>query len=83
MDAMRKKLLGTATQALTVAPAKPLASELVWEVEGVAEEVGLPVRVAYHLLRTGELPGQKIGGKWCSSRSALRRHFAAVLGEVE
>jgi hypothetical protein len=82
MDEMRKKLLDTAARAPTVTPAKPLASDLIWEVEGIAEEVGLPVRVAYHLLRTRVLPGRKIGGKWCSSRSALRKHFAAVLGEV-
>ena len=80
MDGIRKKLLDTAVQAPTVASAKPLASELIWGVEAVAEEVGLPVRVAYHLLRTGVLPGRKIGGKWCSSRSALRKHFAGVLG---
>jgi hypothetical protein len=34
---MRKKLLGTAAQAPMVAPAKPLASELVWGVEGVPQ----------------------------------------------
>jgi hypothetical protein len=79
MDEMRKKLLDTAAGAT---PAKPLASDLLWGTEGIAEEVGLPERVTYHLLRTGVLPGQKIGGKWCSSRSALRQHFAAVLGEV-
>jgi hypothetical protein len=67
---------------LTAKAAKPLASELVWEVEGIAAELGLPTRVAYNLLRTRALPGQKVGGKWCSSRSALRKHFAAVLGEV-
>jgi hypothetical protein len=61
---------------------KRLASELVWGTEGIAEEVGIPVRVAYNLLRTGVLPAQKVGGKWCSSRSALRKHFAGVLGEV-
>ena len=61
---------------------KRLASELVWGTEGIAEEVGIPVRVAYNLLRTGVLPAQKVGGKWCSSRSVLRKHFAAVLGEV-
>jgi hypothetical protein len=84
MDEMRKKLLDTvaAAQAPTVVPAKPLASELIWGVDAVAEEVGLPVRVAYHLLKKGVLPGQKIGGKWCSSRSALHKQFAAVLGEV-
>jgi hypothetical protein len=60
---------------------KRLATELVWGTEAIASEVGIPVRVAYNLLRTGVLPAQKIGGKWCSSRSALRKHFAAVLGE--
>jgi hypothetical protein len=84
MDEMRKKLpdIVAAAEAPTVAPAKPLASELIWGVEAVAVEVGLPVRVAYHLLRTGVPPGQKIGGKWCSSRSALHKQFAAVLGDV-
>jgi hypothetical protein len=61
---------------------KRLASELVWGTEGIASEVGIPVRVAYNLPRTGVLPAQKVGGKWCSSRSALRKHFASVLGEV-
>jgi hypothetical protein len=65
-----------------VKAAKPLAAELVWEVEGIAAELGLPTRVVYNLLRTRALPGQKVGGEWCSSRSALRKHFAAVLGEV-
>jgi hypothetical protein len=82
MDEMRKKLLDTvaAAQAPTITPAKPLAADLIWQIDQIAEEVGLPVRVAYHLLRTGVLPGRKIGGKWCSSRSALRKHFAGVLG---
>ena len=82
MDEMRKKLLDTvaAAEAPTITPAKPLAADLIWQIDQIAEEVGLPVRVAYHLLRTGVLPGRKIGGKWCSSRSALRKHFAGVLG---
>jgi hypothetical protein len=67
---------------LTAQAAKPLASDLLWGTEGIAEEVGLPERVTYHLLRTGVLPGQKIGGKWCSSRSALRACFKQVIGDV-
>jgi hypothetical protein len=81
MDGIRKKLLDTAAQAPTVAPAKPLASDLLWGTEGIAAEVGLPERVAYHLLRTGVLPGRKIGGKWCSSRSALRDCFKQIISE--
>jgi hypothetical protein len=64
------------------ATAKRLASELVWGAEGVGAEIGLPTRVAYNLLRTGALPGEKVGGKWCSTRSALRNRFKAVLGEA-
>jgi hypothetical protein len=67
---------------VTTKTATPLAAELVWEVEGIGSELGLPTRVAYNLLRTGALPGQKVGGKWVSTRSALRNHFKAVLGEV-
>ena len=67
---------------VTVKAATPLADELIWEVEGIGAELGLPTRVAYNLLRTGALPGQKVGGKWVSTRSALRNHFKAVLGEV-
>jgi hypothetical protein len=66
---------------LTAKAAKPLASELVWEVEGIAAELGLPTRVAYNLLRTRALPGQKVGGKWCSSRSALRDCFKQIISE--
>jgi hypothetical protein len=67
---------------VTAKAATPLADELIWEVEGIGAELGLPTRVAYNLLRTGALPGQKVGGKWVSTRSALRNHFKAVLGEV-
>jgi hypothetical protein len=33
-------------------------------------------------LSIGALPGQKTNGRWWSSRRALRKHFAAALGEV-
>jgi hypothetical protein len=66
MDETRKKLLDTAARAPTVTPAKPLASDLIWEVEGIAEEVGLPVRVAYHLLRT------RCRGKKSAANGAVR-----------
>lgn len=68
---------------VTAKAAKPLASELIWEAEGIGAEIGLPTRVAYNLLRTGALPGQKVGGKWCSSRSALRDCFKQIIaGDV-
>ena len=84
MDGIHKKLLGTgaAAQAPTVAPRSLWPANLFGGSGRITEEVGLPVRITYHLLRTGVLPGEKIGGKWCSSRSALHKQFAAVLGEV-
>jgi hypothetical protein len=66
---------------VTAKAAKPLASELIWEASGVGAELGLPTRVAYNLLRKGALPGQKVGGKWCSSRSALRHCFKQIISE--
>jgi hypothetical protein len=64
--------------------AKParLADDLLWEVSEIAAEIGLPPRVAYNMLRTGKLPAQKCAAKWVTSRAALRKHFASVLGEV-
>jgi hypothetical protein len=62
--------------------AKPLANELIWEVAEIAAELGLPTRVTYNLLRTRALPGQKVGGKWCTSRSALRNCFKKIISEV-
>jgi hypothetical protein len=79
----RDVLLGSTAMRSDAAKATPLASELIWEVEGIAAELGLPTRVAYNLLRTRALPGQKVGGKWCSSRSALRDCFKQIIaGEV-
>ena len=39
-------------------------------------------RKANHQLATGGLPGQKSGGRWWSSKRAIRKHFAAALGET-
>jgi hypothetical protein len=57
--------------------ARPLAHDLIWEVAAISAELGLPARVVYNLLRTRALPAQKVGGKWCTSRSALRGRFAS------
>ncbi len=60
-----------------------LATDLVWEVKPIAEAIGRTPRQAYHLLETGRLPARKVGGRWCASRSGLRKFFAAVVnGEV-
>ena len=45
--------------------------------------IGRNARQTFHLIDTGKLPVKKIGGRWCASRSGLRKFFADVLsGEV-
>lgn len=63
-------------------PAVTLAGDLIWEVAGIAKEIGRSRRQTFHLLETGQLPAEKIGGRWCSSRAALRRRFAMLSGGV-
>jgi len=61
----------------------PLGIDLIWEVENIAAEIGRTPRQALYLLERGRLPAAKIGGRWCSSRSGLRKHFAALLDARE
>ncbi len=52
-----------------------LADDLVWEVKPIAKVIGRTPRATYHLLENGRLPAKKVGNRWCSSRSALRKFF--------
>jgi hypothetical protein len=54
--------------------------DLLWGMSSIAEELGLNRRQAYYLLESGVVAGaRKVGGRWCASRSGLRRNFAALL----
>jgi len=60
--------------------------DLLWEAGPIAAEVfgqDTPTnrRKMFHLAARGLLPVQKVGGRLCSSRRALRRAFAVALGE--
>jgi hypothetical protein len=60
-----------------------LGDDLAWGVAAIAEEIGRNERQTFHLLENERLPARKIGGRWCASRSGLRKHFASILnGEV-
>jgi hypothetical protein len=64
--------------------ADDLASDIVWGVDGIGKVIGRNARQTFHLIDTGKLPVKKIGGRWCASRSGLRKFFAGVLsGEVD
>lgn len=54
--------------------------DLIWGAAIIGPEIGLSARQAFHLMERGLIPSKKVGGKWCASREALRRHFA--MGEV-
>lgn len=51
--------------------------DLIWGAKNIAREIGQSERMAFYLLEKRLIPGMKIGGRWCSSRGALRRRFEA------
>jgi hypothetical protein len=60
-----------------------LGGDLIWGVSAIGREIGRNPRQTFHLLDTGRLPGKKIGGRWCASRSGLRQFFAVLInGEI-
>jgi hypothetical protein len=52
--------------------------ELLWGAEQIAAELSVTTRRAFYLLEQGEIPAQKVGGRWCAARSALRKRFGVV-----
>ena len=65
---------------MTTAPTPELGADLIWEVTEIAKEIRRSPRQTHYILSSGKLPGFKVGGRWCTSRSALREFFAAQLG---
>lgn len=60
--------------------AEPLRDDLIWGVEGIAEEIGKTQRQVFHMISIGAIPAAKVGGRIVASRSRLRAHFKALLG---
>jgi hypothetical protein len=52
-----------------------LKDDILWGAKAIAEEIKRTERQTSYLLETGRLPGKKIGGRWTSTRTALRRRF--------
>jgi len=52
--------------------------DLIWGAKTIAREIGQSERMAFYLLEKRLIPGMKIGGRWCSSRGALKRRFEAL-----
>lgn len=65
---------------MTTATMPELGEDVIWEVTEIAKEIRRTPRQTNYILNTGKLPGCKIGGRWCTSRSALRKFFTDQLG---
>lgn len=48
---------------------------LVWEVVEIAKLIGRTPRQTFHMLKNGELPAKKVGGRWVAERGQLIRFF--------
>lgn len=47
----------------------------IWGVSKIAEEIDRSERQTFYLLQSGQVPGQKIGGRWVTTRRKLRALF--------
>lgn len=58
----------------------PLSGDILWGAKRLAEFLGKSERQANYLIERKLVPFGYIGGQVVSSKSALRRHFAALSG---
>lgn len=49
--------------------------DLIWGVEAIANLIGRTPRQTFHMLKTEQLPGKKVGGRWVAERGQLLRFF--------
>lgn len=50
--------------------------DILWGAKAIGEALDIPETKANHLLAKGALPAKKIGGRWVTTRQALRAMFA-------
>jgi hypothetical protein len=61
----------------------PPELDLVWGIVAIGNVLGLTERQTLHLAGKDVLPIMKVAGRYCASRSGLRKHFAAILGDSD
>lgn len=49
--------------------------DLLWEVVEIAKVIGRTRRQTFHMLKKGEIPAKKVGGRWVASRAKLVAFF--------
>lgn len=60
---------------MTVNEEREMNIDLVWEVEEIAKLIGRTRRQTFHMLKKGELPAKKVGGRWVAERNKLLSFF--------
>jgi hypothetical protein len=58
--------------------AKP---QVIWGAKRIAKEIDRTPRATFHLLDTGQLPGKRVGRRWCVTRQALSKFFSDMMPE--
>jgi hypothetical protein len=53
----------------------PLADDLLFGAQRIADELGVDVRRAFYMLEHGQIPARKVGATWTASRERLRQFF--------
>jgi hypothetical protein len=48
---------------------------IIWGAKDIASVINTTPKRAFNLLEKGELPAKKVGGRWCTTRHRLRKHF--------
>jgi hypothetical protein len=59
-------------------PPESMAEDLLEGIARIAWYVGQPTRRTNYLLRTGRLPGGKVGTGWVASKRTLREFYEQV-----
>ena len=57
--------------------------DLLWGAPAIAAELNTTTRRVFYLLETAQIPAQKVGRQWVSSRQALRQFFAALSSSAD
>jgi hypothetical protein len=54
-------------------------SDLIWGAERIARLINRTPRAVWYMLDRGQIAcAKKVGGRWCTSRSALLREFGGA-----
>ena len=60
------------------ATSETLADDLLDGAEAISEFTGWPVRRVFYLLEKRLLPARKVGNRWISLKSRIRRHVEDI-----